>query len=93
MSDVTICKTCFCCGRGMIPINGEFVCDDCLSLTETRDEVIRLTARLAAAEALLKEAVEYDEVELPDDWYARAAKLCGLRVITGNVAKAGGCDE
>ena len=51
MSDVTICKTCFCCGRGMIPINGEFVCEDCLSLTETRDEVIRLNQRLAAAEA------------------------------------------
>lgn len=56
------------------------------------DEIAYLTAWLAEAEALLKEAVEYDEVELPDDWYARAAKLCGLRVITGNVAKAGGCD-
>lgn len=42
---------------------------------------------------LLREAVEHDDVELPDDWYARAAKLCGLRMITGSAPEKGDTND
>ena len=51
----------------MIPISGEFVCEDCLSLTESRDEVVRLSKQLTATQKSetslmerLAEAQEYN---------------------------------
>ena len=51
----------------MIPISGEFVCEDCLSLTESRDEVVSLSKQLTATQKSetslmerLAEAQEYN---------------------------------
>lgn len=54
MSDErTVCRSCHAIECGMIPINDEWVCCDCLSKSDAMDEIMRLYAELAAAEVFI----------------------------------------
>lgn len=89
--DATICKVCFCVGNGMVPINGEFVCEDCLSLTEAKEEVIRLAAAEAERDDANRRFNEMNtptgrEIELAHD-LAECRRL--LRDVCGVIERNG----
>lgn len=47
MSERQICRTCFCLGYALVPVNGEWSCLEHLSGHETGAEIVRLSEQLA----------------------------------------------